>query len=178
MEKGIRDRNGNLKYGRVPLLQLKNPMTLCLTRMRVHLERRTVAARPREILSPLSSFVANGSLSLSLPSPPLFLSAFVVENLLEGRLRMSSVYLRDYAPVPRRYSHSFVQRPFPSFCRRYVLTDFHRFEIAREQETGASEVLTHNASIKVKRRAYVQRTVLLNRERSTVASSKRRLKMY
>jgi len=71
MEKGIRDRNGNLKYGRVPLLQLKNPMTLCLTRMRVHLERRTVAARPREREANPLSVVLLRCQWLSLPLPPL-----------------------------------------------------------------------------------------------------------
>lgn len=124
--------NGNLKYGRVPLLQLKNPMTLCLTRMRVHLERRTVATRPRGREANPLSVVLLRCQWLSFPplrSPPLsFPSAFVVENLLEGRLRCLW-YLRDYASVPHRYSRSSDVR-LSSFVVVFT-SDFHRFEIAK-----------------------------------------------
>lgn len=104
--------------------------------------------------------------SPSALSPPLSLSfAFVVENLLEGRLRCLW-YLRDYAFALRRYSRSPVRSC--RLCR--VLTDFHRSELQGDRDgQGASGVFTYNASIKVERRTYVQRTVLLNRERSTVA---------
>jgi len=111
---------GALKYVRVPLLQLKNPMTLCLTRMRVHLERRTVATRPkgtreRQILSLLSSFVASRDL----------LRRFCGRKSSWRPPAMSLWHLRDYAPARRRYSRS----TFALVVCRRVLTDFHKSEI-------------------------------------------------
>lgn len=118
----------------------------------------------RQILSPLSSFVANGSspvsLHLSLYISLSLSSAFVVENLLEGRLRCLW-YLRDYArsllAVTRARSPNV--RSLSSFvvALSRIFTDP---KLRRGTGTVGGEcgVLTYNASIKVKRRAYVQRT--------------------
>jgi hypothetical protein len=121
----------------------------------------------RQILSPLSSFVANGSPPVSL-SLSLYLSLSLSLSLLRFCSRKSSrrpsamslVFTRLRAFTPRRYSRSLAQRPLALVVCRRVLTDFHRSEIARGTGTAGGEcgVLTYNASIKVKRRAYVQRT--------------------
>lgn len=66
-------------------------------------------------------------------------------------------------------------------CRRVLTLDFHRAEIARGGETSGvqanSGVFAHNASIKVKRRMYVQRTSpSCNRECLTVTRVKETIK--
>lgn len=126
--------HGNLKYGRVPLLQLKNPMTLCLTRMRVHLERRTVAAGSRgHEANPLSVVL------LRCQRLPLSLSLlrFCGRKSSRRPSAMSLVFTRLRV---RSSPLLALVRPtsVPVVCRR-VLTDFHRSEIARRQR-GSGDV--------------------------------------
>lgn len=107
-EKDISGETGILKYA-IPHLQSKNPMTLCLTRMRVHLERRTVAVRPRgrERQNPLPVVLLRCQRRFLSPSLSL---AFVAENL-RGVSTMEAAWrclwhLRDYVFASRRYSRS------------------------------------------------------------------------
>jgi len=105
------------------------------------------SGREKQILSPLSSFVANGSLSFA---------AFVVENLPGGRLRcLFGIYAitRPLVAVTRS--------PDVRSCRLSSRSHgFSQIQNSAGEEGGeeAVRVLAYNASIKAKRRVYVQRT--------------------
>jgi len=140
-------------------------MTLCLTRMRVHLERRTVAVRPRgrERQNPLPVVLLRCQRRFLSPSLSL---AFVAENL-RGAFTMEAAWrclwhLRDYVFASRRYSRSLARLAssalviLSSRSHVWIFTEPKlRGEERRVQTSGA---FAHNASIKVKRRTYVQRT--------------------
>lgn len=166
-------------------LQSKNPMTLCLTGTRVHLERRTVAVRPRgrerQILSPLSSFVASGAFFLLLS-----LSLAFVSGDLRGASTMEAAWrclwhLRDYVFASRRYSRSLARLASSALviCRRVLTFGFSPSRNCEGRRDGSRQAeRAHNASIKVKRRTYTQRTSrrLATESASTVTCIKETIK--
>lgn len=120
-------------------------MTLCLTRMRVHLERRTVAVRPRgrERQNPLPVVLLRCQRRFLSPSLSL---AFVAENLRVSTMEAAwrcLWHLRDYVFASRRYSRSLARSPGLVCSCHFVVAfsrlDFHRAEIARGGGTGPDE---------------------------------------
>lgn len=157
-------------------------MTLCLTRMRAHLERRTVAVRQRgrerQILSPLSSFVASGAFFLLLSRWLLWQKIFMEPPWWRPPGDVFGIYAITCSPlaVTRARSLGLVcSCHLPSRSHVWIFTEPKlRGEERRVRTNGA---FAHNASIKVKRRTYVQRTSpSCNRECSTVTRIKEPIK--
>lgn len=159
-------------------------MTLCLTRMRVHLERRTVAVRPRgrERQNPLPVVLLRCQRRFLSPSLSLVLWQKIFES---PRWRppgdVFGIYAITCSPLAVTRARSLARLAssalviLSSRSHVWIFTEPKlRGEEGRVQTSGA---FAHNASIKVKRRTYVQRTSpSCNRECSTVTRIKETIK--